>query len=89
MIIPKLDIEIISNWNSTDMKIVKYFNSSQFAYMNGGTYIWFDRTGNITKHHYPYDMVPYMFGYISVKQLVSKYSYTIQREYLQYRVKKI
>jgi hypothetical protein len=86
---PKLDIEIIENCNSINMKIKKYLNSSSFAYMNGGTYIFMERTGNIVNSNYPIEIVPYMFGYIPIKQLVSKYSYTFQREIWQYRVKKI
>lgn len=89
MNIPKLDIEIIQNKNSTNMKIKKYMNSSDFGYMNGGTYIWLSKTGNIFKHDYSYDMVPLMFDYIPVKALESKYSYGWQREIKWYRVKKI
>lgn len=89
MNIPKLDIEIIQNKNSTNMKIVKYSNDGYFMWGHGGTYIWLSKTGNIFKHDYSFDMVPLMFDYIPVKPLSSLYKYAYQREVCGYRVKKI
>lgn len=87
--IPKLDIEIIENKRSTHMKIVTYSNHSYYFWCHGGTYIFMERTGNIFKHDYSFDMVPLMFDYIPVKTLTSLYKWSYQREVRGYRVKKI
>lgn len=87
--IPKLDIEIIQNKNSTNMKLVIYSNHSYYFWCHGGTYIFMERTGNIVKSNYPIEIVPYMFGYIPLKTLTSLYKWTYQREVRGYRVKKI
>lgn len=86
---PKLDIEIIENKNSTNMKIVTYTNDDYSFWRHGGTYIWLKNTGNIFKDPIALNMVPLMFGYVPVKPLASLYKYTYQREVCGYRVKKI
>ena len=87
--IPKLDIEIIQNKNSTNMKIVIYSNHEYYFGCHGGSYIWLKNTGNICKTPYPQEFVPYMFGYSYIKYLGSLYKYTYQREVHCIRVKKI